>query len=196
MFILRLSAQILRIHSRVRLLGIKSTWRMLGGESRGMLRHLENWTPVSVGAISMGQEVGVTPLQMITAVSAMANGGLIVSHSFVREQRHGNQETESQERNDRASRHQGDDGGVYVAHAGRRCVYGHWQAGQAGWLHFGGKNRDRAKIRSGHGALLDTRLDRLFRRIRPNQFACCHDPRATRFAGWGARRRPSRRARV
>jgi cell division protein FtsI/penicillin-binding protein 2 len=69
----------------------------LPGESRGKLRRLENWTPVSVGSISMGQEVGVTPLQMITAVSAMANGGLIVRPHIVREQRHGNQVTEAQE---------------------------------------------------------------------------------------------------
>jgi cell division protein FtsI (penicillin-binding protein 3) len=45
----------------------------------------------------MGQEVGVTPLQMITAVSAIANGGQIVRPHVVREQRHGNQETEPQE---------------------------------------------------------------------------------------------------
>jgi cell division protein FtsI/penicillin-binding protein 2 len=69
----------------------------LPGESRGKLRRLENWTPVSVGSISMGQEVGVTPLQMITAVSAMANGGLIVRPHVVREERHGNQVTEPQE---------------------------------------------------------------------------------------------------
>ncbi len=56
----------------------------LPGESRGMLRRIENWTPVSVGSISMGQEIGVTPLQMITAVSAMANGGLIVRPHVVR----------------------------------------------------------------------------------------------------------------
>ncbi len=49
----------------------------LPGENRGLLRRLENWTPVSVGSISMGQEVGVTPLQMINAVSAIANGGLL-----------------------------------------------------------------------------------------------------------------------
>jgi cell division protein FtsI (penicillin-binding protein 3) len=67
----------------------------LPGETRGMLRRLENWTPVSVGAISMGQEVGVTPLQMITAVSAMANGGLIVRPHVVRELRRGSQITES-----------------------------------------------------------------------------------------------------
>jgi cell division protein FtsI (penicillin-binding protein 3) len=69
----------------------------LPGESRGKLRRIENWTPVSVGSISMGQEICVTPLQMITAVSAMANGGLIVRPHIVREQRHGNQLTESQE---------------------------------------------------------------------------------------------------
>ena len=49
----------------------------LPGENRGLLRHVESWTPVSVGSISMGQEVGVTPLQMINAVSAIANGGLL-----------------------------------------------------------------------------------------------------------------------
>jgi cell division protein FtsI/penicillin-binding protein 2 len=49
----------------------------LPGENRGLLRRVENWTPVSVGSISMGQEVGVTPLQMINAMSAIANGGLL-----------------------------------------------------------------------------------------------------------------------
>ncbi len=69
----------------------------LPGESRGKLRRLENWTPVSVGSISMGQEVGVTPLQMITAVTAIANGGLIVRPHVIREQRHGSEITEPQE---------------------------------------------------------------------------------------------------
>jgi cell division protein FtsI (penicillin-binding protein 3) len=66
----------------------------LPGESRGKLRRIENWTPVSVGSISMGQEIGVTPLQMISAVSAMANGGLIVRPHVVREMHRGNQVTE------------------------------------------------------------------------------------------------------
>lgn len=62
-----------------------------------MLRRLENWTPVSVGSVSMGQEIGVTPIQMITAVSAIANGGLIVRPHVVRAMRHGTQLSESQE---------------------------------------------------------------------------------------------------
>lgn len=69
----------------------------LPGESRGKLRRLENWTPVSVGSISMGQEVGVTPLQMTAAVSAIANGGWIVRPHVVREFRRGTQIMEPQE---------------------------------------------------------------------------------------------------
>lgn len=67
----------------------------LPGESRGMLRRLENWTPVSVGSVSMGQEIGVTPLQMITAMSAMANGGLVVRPHVVRALRRGTQMVEA-----------------------------------------------------------------------------------------------------
>ena len=66
----------------------------LPGEGRGMLRRLENWTPVSVGSVSMGQEIGVTPLQMITAMSAMANGGLVVKPHVIRALRRGTQMTE------------------------------------------------------------------------------------------------------
>ncbi|HEX8871518.1 MAG TPA: penicillin-binding protein [Candidatus Acidoferrum sp.] len=63
----------------------------LPGESRGMLRKVQNWGSFSIGSISMGQEVGVTPLQMITAVSAVANGGLLYKPHVVQEQRRGNQ---------------------------------------------------------------------------------------------------------
>jgi cell division protein FtsI (penicillin-binding protein 3) len=47
----------------------------LPGEARGLTRPADRWTPISIGAISMGQEVGVTPIQLITAASAVANGG-------------------------------------------------------------------------------------------------------------------------
>jgi cell division protein FtsI (penicillin-binding protein 3) len=61
----------------------------LPGESKGILRHLENWTPVSIGAIPMGQEIGVTPIQLVTAVSAIANGGLLYKPHVVQELRRG-----------------------------------------------------------------------------------------------------------
>src|SRR5499427_2410577 len=61
----------------------------LPGESKGLLRKLENWSAISVGSISMGQEVGVTPVQLITAVSAIANGGVLVKPHVVAELRRG-----------------------------------------------------------------------------------------------------------
>jgi cell division protein FtsI (penicillin-binding protein 3) len=63
----------------------------LPGESKGILRRLENWTPISIGAISMGQEVGVTPLQLVSAVSAIANGGMLYKPHIVSELRRGEQ---------------------------------------------------------------------------------------------------------
>jgi cell division protein FtsI (penicillin-binding protein 3) len=61
----------------------------LPGESRGMLQHLQSWTPVSIGSISMGQEVGVTPIQLISAVSAIANGGMFYRPHVIAELRRG-----------------------------------------------------------------------------------------------------------
>src|ERR1700682_5216912 len=68
---LRLGAP--RFHDYIRAFGFGApTGVDLPGESKGLVRRLENWTPVSIGSISMGQEVGVTPLQLIYAVSAIA----------------------------------------------------------------------------------------------------------------------------
>jgi membrane peptidoglycan carboxypeptidase len=49
----------------------------LPGEERGLTKPAERWSRVSVGAISMGQEIGTTPLQIVTMVSAVANGGTL-----------------------------------------------------------------------------------------------------------------------
>jgi cell division protein FtsI (penicillin-binding protein 3) len=73
---LRLGAP--KFHDYIRAFGFGTfTGVDLPGESRGLLERLQHWSPSSIGAISMGQEVGVTPLQMVTAVSSVANGGLL-----------------------------------------------------------------------------------------------------------------------
>jgi cell division protein FtsI (penicillin-binding protein 3) len=46
------------------------------GETRGLLRPVSKWSASSIGSIAMGQEVGVTPLQMVSMVSTIANGGV------------------------------------------------------------------------------------------------------------------------
>jgi cell division protein FtsI (penicillin-binding protein 3) len=47
----------------------------LPGETRGLLRPTNRWNGSSIGSIAIGQEVGVTPIQLVSMVSTIANGG-------------------------------------------------------------------------------------------------------------------------
>jgi len=44
-------------------------------ESPGIVWDAAKWTESALASVSMGYQVGVTPLQMVAAVSAIANGG-------------------------------------------------------------------------------------------------------------------------
>jgi cell division protein FtsI (penicillin-binding protein 3) len=59
----------------------------LPGETRGLVRDVSKWQPSSIGSIAIGQEVGVTPVQMAGAYGAIANDGVRVSPHLVREVR-------------------------------------------------------------------------------------------------------------
>jgi len=48
----------------------------LPGESRGLKKPVNRWSKVSIGAMSMGQEVGVTAVQIVSMVSTIANDGV------------------------------------------------------------------------------------------------------------------------
>jgi cell division protein FtsI (penicillin-binding protein 3) len=48
----------------------------LPGETRGLLRPPNRWGASSIGSIAIGQEVAVTPVQLVTMVSTIANGGI------------------------------------------------------------------------------------------------------------------------
>lgn len=50
----------------------------LPGELTGILRPLNQWTSYSTGSIPMGHEIATTPLQLIRAHAALANGGRLV----------------------------------------------------------------------------------------------------------------------
>lgn len=50
----------------------------LPGESRGILRASEAWGPVTLASISFGQEIGVTPLQMVSAANVVATSGYLM----------------------------------------------------------------------------------------------------------------------
>lgn len=53
------------------------------GERSGSLSHYKRWTAVDAGAIAFGQGVSVTALQLITAVAAVANDGLMMQPYIV-----------------------------------------------------------------------------------------------------------------
>jgi cell division protein FtsI (penicillin-binding protein 3) len=47
----------------------------LPGEGKGMVHHPRYWSPVALDTISFGQGISVTAIQLVTALSAIANGG-------------------------------------------------------------------------------------------------------------------------
>jgi cell division protein FtsI (penicillin-binding protein 3) len=54
------------------------------GESPGIVWSASQWTQSALASVSMGYQVGVTPLQMVTAVSSVANGGELVEPRVIR----------------------------------------------------------------------------------------------------------------
>jgi len=62
----------------------------LPGETAGLVRPLSRWQPSSIGSVAIGQEVGVTPLQMVAAFGALANDGVRIAPHLIREIRNGN----------------------------------------------------------------------------------------------------------
>jgi len=48
----------------------------LPGEAQGRVRRTEQWSQLSNASMSIGQEIGTTPLQVLSAIATVANGGL------------------------------------------------------------------------------------------------------------------------
>ncbi|MGO8718510.1 MAG: penicillin-binding protein [Acidobacteriaceae bacterium] len=48
----------------------------LPAETRGLLEPPRRWNPTTIGSIPMGYEIGVTPIQVATMVSTIADGGV------------------------------------------------------------------------------------------------------------------------
>ena len=61
----------------------------LPGESAGLIKEPREWGRRTLASIAMGQEIGVTALQLATAVSAVANGGWLMRPYVVSEVRDG-----------------------------------------------------------------------------------------------------------
>lgn len=80
---LRLGPQ--RLWQGATALGVgRATGVDLPGENLGLFRRPERWSALSNATISMGQEVSVTPLQLVRVAAAIANGGRLVRPRLVR----------------------------------------------------------------------------------------------------------------
>jgi cell division protein FtsI (penicillin-binding protein 3) len=67
-----------RFYKYIRAYGFgRQTGIELPGESRGIARPPQRWTKMSIGAVSMGQEIAVTPIQIAELVSTIAAGGVL-----------------------------------------------------------------------------------------------------------------------
>jgi cell division protein FtsI (penicillin-binding protein 3) len=73
-----------RFYKYIRAFGFgQQTGIELPGETRGLTKPVERWSKVSIAAISMGQEIGISPLQLISLISTIANDGVRVPPRIV-----------------------------------------------------------------------------------------------------------------
>jgi cell division protein FtsI (penicillin-binding protein 3) len=73
-----------RFYNYIRAFGFgQQTGIELPGETRGMTKPVSRWSKVSIGAISIGQEIGVSAVQLAALVSTFANDGVRVAPRIV-----------------------------------------------------------------------------------------------------------------
>lgn len=74
-----------RLHRTLRNFGFGTRAGIdVSGETAGRLYHYSRWTRMDASAISFGHGIAVSPIQLVTAVSAIANKGILMRPSLVR----------------------------------------------------------------------------------------------------------------
>jgi len=69
-----------RFYKYIRAFGFgQQTGIELPGETRGMTKPVSRWSKVSIAAISMGQEIGISAIQLAALISTFANDGVWVA---------------------------------------------------------------------------------------------------------------------
>ena len=73
-----------RLYKYIRAFGFgQRTGIELPSETPGLTKPVGRWSRVSIGAISMGQEIGISPLQLVSLISTIANDGMRVPPRIV-----------------------------------------------------------------------------------------------------------------
>jgi stage V sporulation protein D (sporulation-specific penicillin-binding protein) len=65
------------------------------GEEAGLLYHYKEWPSSMIGALAIGQSISVTPIQLVRAACALANGGYLVTPNIIKEIQLPDEEIES-----------------------------------------------------------------------------------------------------
>lgn len=74
-----------KFYNRIKKFGFgQATDFGLDGESRGIVRYWGNWYKPDIAMMSFGQSIAVTPMQLLSAVSAFANDGKMVSPYLIK----------------------------------------------------------------------------------------------------------------
>ncbi|MBI5237179.1 MAG: PASTA domain-containing protein [Deltaproteobacteria bacterium] len=74
-----------QVHRYLKAFGFGSrTGVDLPGEASGSLRNVNSWSGVTLETVSFGQGISVTGLQLVTALSAVANGGFLMKPYVVK----------------------------------------------------------------------------------------------------------------
>ncbi len=69
----------------LKVLGFGDATKAVGsGEEEGLLRNYKKWSGLSQPSISIGQEILVTPIQIVRLYAAIANGGYLFKPKFVK----------------------------------------------------------------------------------------------------------------
>jgi cell division protein FtsI (penicillin-binding protein 3) len=73
-----------RFYKYIRAYGFgQQTGIELPGETRGLTKPVSRWSKVSIAAISMGQEIGISAIQLAALISTFANDGVWVAPRIV-----------------------------------------------------------------------------------------------------------------
>ncbi len=73
-----------RYYKYIRAFGFgQQTGIELPGETRGITKPPSRWSKVSIAAISIGQEIGISPIQLAGLISTIANDGVYVAPRIV-----------------------------------------------------------------------------------------------------------------
>ncbi len=73
-----------RFYKYIRAYGFgQQTGIELPGETRGLTKPPSRWSKVSIAAISMGQEIGISPIQLASLISTFADDGVWVAPRIV-----------------------------------------------------------------------------------------------------------------